>query len=223
MNQEKAASIFFKVAYILLCILVLYSIYTGSLMYEFVFKVLSLLILSFLYLTNSRKINIWYLLVLIFSIISDSFLVFDTDFRLEGTVCLLLNRVFYIIILRDVVFQYPIKRTLCYSIPFLATFGLVFYMIHDFLGDLFYAGLLLGVLSVIMGTLAFLNYLDANRRQNLYFFLGIFIIIISDILMSISTFLGENINYIIFYHSSYFVARYLVYKAMLISKAKSIY
>lgn len=218
MNLDRKLSVFLTVAYIVLSILVLFAIYDNNSSNEFIFKVFSLLTLTFLYLTNSNKINIWYLLVLIFSIISDSLLIFGSDFRLEGTICLLLNRVFYIMIVKDVVYQYSIKRLLSYSVPFFLTFFVIFYMVYDVLGDLFYPSLIFGLISVLIGVLSFINYLDVNKPKNLYFFLGIFIIIISDILMTVATFLDETMSYVIIYHILYYIARYIIYRAMVVDK-----
>lgn len=218
MKQERKISVFLTTAYIVLSVLVLFSIYYDNLTDEFIYKVFSLLSLSFLYLTNSHRINIWYVLILVFSIISDSLLIFGSDFRLEGTVCLLLNRVFYIMIVKNVLYKYSIKRLLSYSIPFFLMFFIVFYMVYDLLGDLFYPSLIFGLISVLLGLLSFLNYLDTTKRQNFYFFLGIFIIIVSDILMTVATFLDESMSYILIYHILYFIARYIIYKAMLVNK-----
>lgn len=107
---------------------------------------------------------------------------------------------------------------LTYSIPFFLTFFVVFYMVYDVLGELFYPSLVFGVISVALGVLSFINYLDVNKPKNLYFFLGIFIIVISDILMTVATFLDETLSYILVYHILYFIARYIIYRAMVVEK-----
>lgn len=216
MNLDKNISLFLKVFYVLLAALALKAIYDVNLMNELFYKVFALLFLSFLYLTNSKKINIWYLLVLIFSIISDSLFVFGADFRLEGTIGLFLNRFFYIMIVKDVLQKYTLRRLFFYSFPFWATFIIIFYLVHDSLGDLFYPSLFFGIISVVMVLLSFLKYLENNRPKNLYYFLGVFLISVSDAIMVIANFLDEEITYILIYHLLYYIARYIIYRSMVV-------
>lgn len=215
MNLEKKLAVFFKVSYILLVVLVLYSIYTENMMYELLYKFFALLFLTFLYLTSSKKINNWYLLILIVSIISDSVFVFGADYRLEGTIALFLNRIFYIMIVKDVLEHYSFKRLFNYSFPFWVTFALIFSLIYDSLGALLYPSLIFGVLSVLMLLFTYLKYLQNNKRQSLHFFLGVFLIAISDVIMVITNFLGENVIYIVIYHTTYYIARYIIYSSMI--------
>lgn len=218
MNSEKKISIFLLIAYIIFTLLVLCSIYKDSLNFELTYKVLALISLAFLYLTNAGRINIWYLLVLASSIVSDALFVFQEDFRLEATILLLLNRIFYIMIIRHVITQFPTKRILSYFIPFIVTFSLIFYGLSDSLGNMFYPVLIFGFISSFLALLSFISFLNKQSNKNFYFFLGIIIILLSDIFMALTTYLNEKVSFIIAYHLFYYVARYLIYKAMVIKK-----
>lgn len=215
MISEKTLSVFFTVLYVVLSLLVLSSIYKNIPVHEFATKIFTLLSLSFFYLTNVKKINIWFVLVMVSCIISDSLLVYGTDFRLEGIIFLLLSRIFYIILLKDVIFQFSKKQLLFYSIPFFITFFLVFYAVSDLLDTLLYPSLIFGLTTVVVGLLSFLNYLYKFNLHSLYFFFGIFLVIISDILMTLSAFLGEKPIYVVIYHVFYYVALYLICLAMI--------
>lgn len=218
MNSEKKLSTFLLVAYAIFALLTLYSIYIDVLTLELGYKVLTLMCLAFLYLTNSDKINIWYLLVLASSIISDALFVFQDDFRFEATVFLLLNRVFYIMIIKHVIFQFSTKRMLSYFIPFIITFSLVFYGLSTSLGKMFYPVLVFGFISCLLALLSFLSLLKKQTDKNFYFFLGVFIVLVSDIFMALTTYLNEKIIFIIVYHIFYYIARYFIYKAMVINR-----
>lgn len=218
LNSEKRLSTFLLIVYVVFALLALYSIYIDILTLELGYKVLTLMCLAFLYLTNSDKINIWYLLVLASSIISDALFVFQDDFRFEATIFLLLNRIFYIMIIKHVIFQFSRKRMLSYFIPFITTFALVFYGLSTSLGNMFYPVLVFGFISCLLALLSFLTLLKKQTNKNFYFFLGIFIILISDIFMALTTYLNEKIIFIIAYHIFYYIARYFIYKSMIISR-----
>lgn len=79
----------------------LFFIDVQELAIEMVLKLCSTFFLCFYYLNNSKRINYWYLTLLLSSMASDSFLVFDAEFLLFGTLLIVLNRVLYIIILRE--------------------------------------------------------------------------------------------------------------------------
>lgn len=217
MNLEKKISTLLTVCYVVSSLLVLLYV-NQNLLYEFVFKVSSLVCLSFLYLIKSNRIHFWYLMVLLFSIVSDSLLVYGNDLILQGAIFLLLSRIAYIIIVKNTVYKHSLKIILKYSIPFLITFLIFFSLVYSKLGNLFYISLGFGFLSIVIGLLSFLDYLDKNTTKSFYFFLGIFMLIIGDVLMTISNFIEEKQTYIIVYHILYYVALYIICSSMIVKK-----
>ncbi len=216
MNPDKNISSFFTVLYVIFSLLTFYPLlFIEDKILELVFKILTLLSLSFLYLNTASKINFWYVLLLLFSIVSDSLYIYDGDFRLPATFLLLCNRVFYIIIIRHVFYKNPLQKLLLYSTPFVLTGGLIYYMVHDNLGDLSLAILAFYILSVILGLTTYVNFLDRNTIATRYYFFGIFLIFIGDALMAVYTFIEQSLVYTICYHTLYFAARYLICRSMI--------
>ncbi|TYP98777.1 YhhN-like protein [Tenacibaculum adriaticum] len=209
---------FYTLLFILTSFLSLFFIDSGDVMIEMVIKLLSLISLSFLYLSRSKKINYWYLLVLLCSIVSDAFLVFDDAFLIIGTLFLLINRVLYIIIARRAFFETEHKTLLLYFLPFFAVFAIVFPQLKSYLGELSYTILIMGLLSTIMALFAFINYLNKMTIKNKFFFLGMLIITIADILIAFNKFIDYKLLYVIFYTILYYIARYLICKAMIVEK-----
>ena len=153
-----------------------------------------------------------------FSIISDTFLVYDNTFLIIGTLFLLVNRVLYIIISRRAFFNTDRKTLFLYFIPFFTVFVLVFPLLKSYLRQLSYTILLMGLLSTIMALFAFINYLNKMTNKNKFFLFGILLIIISDILTAYNKFLDYEFFYVVVYSILYYVARYLICRAMIIDK-----
>lgn len=219
MISEKNISTFLTILYFVFSGLVLFYV-NQNLLYELVFKVSALLSLSFLYVTKSNRINFWYLLVLLFCIVSDSLLVYGNDFILEGTIFLLLSRIAYICIVRKALYCHPLKTIIKYSAPFFITFFIFFSLVYKKLGDLLYPSVVFGFLSIVMCLLSFLNYLDKNTSKSFYFFLGVFVLIIGDVLMTISHFIDEQQTYAyaIIYHTMYYGALFVICNSMIVEK-----
>lgn len=213
---------FFEVAYIILTLLVLYSIYTKTLMFELVVKVLALLIIAFFYLNSKiNRVNWYYIFALSSSLISDSLYVFEDKFMSEATVFLLLNRVFFLLIVKDVLYRYPIKNLLLYSIPFFITFTLIFYQLYGFLDNFLYISMFYGVVTVVLGVFSFLNYLHKSTIENFNFLLGVLLFVASDSLMVITNFLDERTVYIMVYHAIYYIAMFIMCKSVILQKKRT--
>ncbi|WP_348718535.1 lysoplasmalogenase family protein [Tenacibaculum sp. 190130A14a] len=182
-------------------------------------KVTALLSLSFLYLTVSKKINYWYLLLLLSSIASDTFLIFEDSFLLFGVLLLLLNRVLYIIISRRALKDTDIKTLLFYMVPSFGLFIIFYVLLRPYLEEISSSFLLLGLTSATMILFSFLNYLNKMNLRNKYFLLGILLIVVADILIAYNKYLDYNLGYVIVYTSIYYIARYLICRAMILEKS----
>lgn len=208
----------YNAVYFVACFLSLFYIDKNFPFIEMVIKIVALLSLSFLYLTAARKINYWYLLVLLSSIASDSFLIFEDSFLQIGALLLLLNRILYIIISRRALFETDLKTLLGYLIPSFSMFLLVYVLMKPYLAEISYSFFMLGLTSAIMILFSFLNYLNKMNSKNKYFLYGILLIVTADILIAYNKFLDYNLIYVIVYTSIYYLARYLICRAMILEK-----
>ncbi|WP_299108739.1 lysoplasmalogenase family protein [uncultured Tenacibaculum sp.] len=181
-------------------------------------KVFALLSLSFWYLTAAKKINYWYLLLLLSSIASDTFLIFEDSFLIIGVLLLLLNRFLYIIISRRALKETDIKTLLLYLVPSLGMFIIFYVLMKPFLEEISSSFLLLGLTSATMILFSFLNYLNKMNTKNKYFLLGILLIVVADILIAYNKYLDYQLFYVIVYTTIYYVARYLICRAMILEK-----
>lgn len=208
----------YSAIYFITCLLSLFFIDRGFQFAEMTIKVTALLSLSFLYLTVSKKINYWYLLLLLSSIASDTFLIFEDSFLLLGVLLLLLNRFLYIIISRRALKETDIKTLLLYLIPSLGMFIIFYVLMKPYLEEISSSFLLLGLTSATMILFSFLNYLNKMNARNKYFLLGILLIVVADILIAYNKYLDYNLVYVIVYTSMYYLARYLICRAMILEK-----
>ncbi|SEC30681.1 YhhN-like protein [Tenacibaculum sp. MAR_2009_124] len=209
----------FAILYFIASVLSLVFIDNDSII-ELVLKLLSLTFLSFMYLNRSRVINIWYLLVLLFSIASDAFLIFDTDLLFIGSMLLIINRFLYIIIARRAIFQTKLHLLIFYLVLCLLLFVVIYIILRPYLKEILGIFMTMGFSSCVMLLFAYLNYLNRMNRRNKYFLFGLFLIITADVLMIFNKFLDYNILYVIAYTSIYYVARYLICESMIVGKPR---
>ncbi|CAL2104254.1 conserved membrane protein of unknown function [Tenacibaculum sp. 190130A14a] len=209
----------YSTVYFIACFVSFFFIDRGDQLMEMTIKVTALLSLSFLYLTVSKKINYWYLLLLLSSIASDTFLIFEDSFLLFGVLLLLLNRVLYIIISRRALKDTDIKTLLFYMVPSFGLFIIFYVLLRPYLEEISSSFLLLGLTSATMILFSFLNYLNKMNLRNKYFLLGILLIVVADILIAYNKYLDYNLGYVIVYTSIYYIARYLICRAMILEKS----
>ncbi|MGB1042393.1 MAG: lysoplasmalogenase family protein [Tenacibaculum sp.] len=208
----------YSVAYFLACLLSLFFIDKNTSVIEMVIKIISLVFLSFLYLSVTKKINYWYLLVLMNSIASDAFLIFDNDFLIVGMLLLLANRFIYIILSRKALVETKLKILLYYLLPGSFLFVIIFLLLKPYLSGVSNTFILLGFSSALMIGFSFLNYLNNMTKDNKYFLLGILLIVTADILIAYNKFLDYRIFVVLLYTAMYYVARYLICLAMIKEK-----
>lgn len=209
-NDKLALTIF----YVVTSIIVLYTIAIEDVHLESIFKLISLVALSFLYVSSSKKINFSYVTILLISIISDVLLAYNSEAVVSGAVLLIINRILYVIIVKDEVLKVPVKILLFYSLPFLVSFLLLFFMLID--SEYSAVILIYGIFSVVMAVFAFVNYINTKHIENLWYFIAIFMIIVADALVAISTFQDYKVTYVVIYTFLYVIARYLICKAMIL-------
>ncbi|WP_370642798.1 lysoplasmalogenase family protein [Tenacibaculum sp. Cn5-46] len=205
----------YSVAYFLACIVSLFFIDTGNSITEMIIKIFSLMFLSFLYLSSSKKINYFYLLILMNSIASDTFLIFDDAFMMLGIYLLLANRFLYIILSRRALFKTKPKMLLIYVIPSLLLFTTIFVLLKPYLQEISVSFILLGITSAIIIGLSFFNYLNEMNKRSKFFLFGVLLIVTADVLIAFNKFLDYNIIYVIVYTTMYYVARYLICVSMI--------
>lgn len=209
----------YSILYFLTSLLSMFFIDNDAIL-ELVLKLLSLTFLSFLYLSTSKKINYWYVLVLLSSMASDTSLIFDSDLLVVGTVLLIVNRILYIIISRRALFITNLKTLTFYFVICLLVFVVIYILLKPYLQEISYIFISLGITSAIMILFAFLNYLNKMNTKNKLFLFGLFLIITGDILMAFNKFLDYRMAYVITYTIIYYLARYLICESMIVNKLK---
>ena len=200
----------FSIAYAIACITSLFFIDVDKSINELILKIVSLLFLSFLYLNSSQKINYFYILILMSSIVSDALLIFDEDFLKAGALLLLLNRVLYFILAKKSMLKTTIKSLLTYLVPGFIIFLIISYLLKPYLVEISFSVFFISLLDAIVIGLTFFNFLNKMTRNNLFFFLGIFLITTADFLMAYNKFVDYQLFIVIIYTVMYYRARYLI-------------
>lgn len=205
----------FSIAYAIACITSLFFIDVDKSINELILKIVSLLFLSFLYLNSSQKINYFYILILMSSIVSDALLIFDEDFLKAGVLLLLLNRVLYFILAKKSMLKTTIKSLLTYLVPGFIIFLIISYLLKPYLVEISFSVFFISLLDAIVIGLTFFNFLNKMTRNNLFFFLGIFLITTADFLMAYNKFVDYQLFIVVIYTVMYYIARYLICYTMI--------
>ncbi|MBA6157009.1 hypothetical protein H3Z83_10815 [Tenacibaculum sp. S7007] len=206
---------FYSIAYFVACLVSLFFIDVNASITEMIVKISALIFLSFLYLSSTKTINYFYLFVLMNSIASDTFLIFDDDFLMLGTILLLANRILYIIISRRALSDINPKNSLSYLLPSLLLFVIIYELLKPYLQQISLSFLLIGISSAIVIGLSFMNYMNNMNEKNKLFFFGMLLIVTADVLIAINKFLDYHLAYVIIYTSMYYVARYFICQSMI--------
>ncbi len=183
---------------------------------EFIIKLVALFSLSFLYLETTKKVNYTYVLILLLSILSDSLFVFEETFYYPALFLLIINRFLYIVIIRRSVLSKISPQFFFYALPFVLTFIMIYTLLYDYIVRIQISVLVMGILSIVLVFFTFLNLLNKNNKKARYFFLGTTLMPFADVLMAISSYIDEHLTYVIIYHFLYYIARYSIYKSMVL-------
>lgn len=185
---------------------------------ELTFKLASIISLLLLYLKKTKKISVWYILILVFSCFYTFFLIYDADFIAYGTFLMVVNRAIYVIIALKLMSVINYKKITIYLLTFLIPVVVIFPQFKSHLEGLSSPILAIGLLSALMCALAFTNYLKKMNTQNKLFLFGLLLLVIADILITINRFIDYKFYFVIIYTSMYYLARYLICNAMINEK-----
>ena len=208
----------YNVIYFLTCFLSMMFIDNDKSIIEMGLKILTLVVMSFMYLTYATKINYWYLLILMFCIATDALFIFDQEFLNEGALLVVLTRFTYLIILRKTILSAKLEAILSYLIPSTFVFVILSYLFYPYVEDMLMSLFIICFLNLMIIGVSFYKYLNKMTRDNLYFMLGIILIGSSDFLIAFNKYLDYQLYYVITYTVMYYIARYLICIAMINEK-----
>ncbi len=221
MNSNKQYFIVFSTIYAifssLIITLILIEDHTNSTL-EIIFKISALMSLAFLYLNRVQNVNFYYIGVILISIIDDSLMTFENLYLDLIMVLLVLEKVLYTLIIKDIFKKYSLAKIVLYTMPHFITGSIIFFFFSNIIG-VFDIQLFLAYIFIVgIGGLTFVNVIDKNTLKSRLLFFGVFLMSIGDILIALSLFIGRNVSYLIAYYIMYFVGRYLICNAMFFKK-----
>ena len=208
----------YSTVYFIACFISLFFIDVGTSLEEMVVKLTSLVFLAFLYISVSKKINYWYIVILMCSIGSDSFFIFDPDFLTEGLALVIVERVLYFIILRKTLSKIEMDSVKKYVIPGIFVFIMSSYLLSPYVENMLIAFFIICFLNLGLIGVAFFHLIQKNDRQNLQFFLGVFFIGAADFLQAFNKYLEYSLFLVITYTVIYYIARYFICVAIIDKK-----
>ena len=189
--------------------------------FELIFKLGADISLLVFYLASTKKINKWYLFVLIdyclmaYFLIYDGTLLFGVDYLLIGTFLMIFNRIFYIAVPLKSIYKIQKKKLFTYSLLFFIPAFVALPLIISFLNQFSIFAIIIGVLSALMCSFAFLRNLTFNSSKNAMFFIALLILAIADFLIVYNKFILYDIFIVITYSTLYYLSRYLICKSLI--------
>ncbi len=203
--------------YVLFSIGIIYLLYNHTVdkTLEIIFKVIALMALSFLYLQKVKRVNFYFITILLINIVTDVLLTFESAYINQAISLLLINKLLYLLMLSDVFRKNSTVTILLYTLPHFITGTVIFYFLNNELEVFNLYIFLVYVALVVLGGITFINVITKNSLKSVLYFIGIFLISIAEVIMAISLFVGRNIWYIIMYYAISFVARFIMYRAII--------
>jgi len=207
-----------KLVYVIIATLSLFFIDNGNSIIELLIKLTSIFILFFYYITKTKAINYYYVLVMLLSCFVSSFLIYDITYLLLGASLMFANRILYVLISRKAMRKVNYKMLVTFFLIFLIPVVVIYPQLKTNLGQLTYPVLGIALTSVIMCSFAFVNYFTKMIIKNKFYVFGMLLFVFADTLMVYNSFINYNIIYVIIYTSVYYLARYLVCESLIVEK-----
>ena len=181
----------------------------------FATKPMIMITLIVLYVAGTSRFRFLYFFGMVFSLIGDVLLDFDDWFFMYGLIAFLLAHVCYIAVSSKFLPKISALKVLIHSLPFLAIYGTLLYIIYPNLGGLLIPVIVYGVVISTFGIIAFLVYTQNKSKENLWLFLGAFIFIISDSILALNKFHESSEFLSLAIMITYIFAQYLICRAMI--------
>lgn len=184
---------------------------------EIVFKPLIMISLGLLYFISVKKIDFWFVSALFFSLLGDIFLLNKQNYFVFGLASFLITHIIYLKISVGFLQKQLTYKIILASVPFIALFIWILYLIFNNLKNLLIPVLSYGIVLVAFGTSALLNYLQKKMPISTNLLLGALLFIASDSLIALNNFYLPkhlfSILLILFYMSSqYFICKAMINK-----------
>jgi len=198
---------------------------------EFTCKIFSIVSLLCYYINSTHKINNYYLAVLIIScafpylFLNKSTSISEMVFLYIGSGLIAINKILYSIISLNSIRKQNLKLTLNHIIIlliYIAPIFIILPLIESFLKDFLVTAILIGIISSLMCYLSFLKFLSSTTKGNLFFLIGLTLLVVVEIFYVYNKFVSKNIYIILSYQLTTFIARLLICEAMIDRKQKSL-
>lgn len=202
------------VFFVLASLTEIYAVFFENIALEKIVKPFIIISLFFLYIFKAEKINPFYLMALFFLFFGDFILLYD-DLFLTGVTCFLVAYLIYTKITLDFLKKVSLPKLLLPLFFFLAFLMVVIWFIKANIGNFYVLFILYGLVICVFTTLAYFNNLEKPNRTNLLFFLGAFLIAVTNIFISLNRFGGHIILNKAVTMLLYILSQYLICIAMI--------
>lgn len=201
--------------YWLTCVFQVFSVFHYNFIIKFLSKPLGIPSLITCYLLLVKKVNNTYLVALVLSFIGGYITSMNKVYFPFALIVFLIVHILYAVLLSKYVANIGKRKILIVSIPFFSLLIIIVYLLYPYLGKKLIPVILYGISSVAMGTLAFVNYLTKRSKENLWWFLGVFIFIVADCISVVQNNRYQSRFFEVVIILSYFTAQFLIFESVI--------
>lgn len=188
----------FTVIYVLLCLFVMNLLFEDNKTLQLYCKPFIPITLFLFYFFSVKKINYYYVLMLISILIGHLFMIFPQKYFI---ICLCSYLAFHLLATSLVYKKFLVKKSsfnvFTFSLPFFMSFLTIFLLIYKNLSDDLIPVFLFGTVAAVNGAVVLLNYSQKQNITNYLIFIGLFTVIAADASVSIYKYSETDI---IFYY-----------------------
>ncbi len=210
MNKTLQTKLFFILFFLIVTVDSL-GIVLNEMILRYIFKPLISLSLMALYLVMTAKVNLFYIVALIFAFVADVLLLNSSnEFFMLALGSFLLMHLSYLIIITADIYNYNTKKLSVILVPFLIVLVLVIVFTSQGIKEFLWPIIVYGLIVCAFGALSFYHYLERKSDTSLMIFFGAFFFIISNGMSAIEKFRLENRDLAVGIMFTYTLAQLLI-------------
>ena len=203
--------------------------YTDNQINEFSSELIGVVSLICFYINSTKNINKLYLTVLIIScifpylFIHNSSIIFNVELLYIATLLIAINKVLYSIIAIQSIPKINKKNSAIYMIIlaiYVSPILIIIPFIGSFLENFLLPVIIVSIIDALMCYFAFLKLYLNPSKKNIFYLIGLTLLVIVDFLFVYDKFISSNIIIVMAFSSMTYISRFLICMAMIEDKKK---
>lgn len=204
--------------FILVSLVDIVAIILGNPLWQTLSKPLIIPSLMLYYLVSAERVDRLYLIALFFSFVGDVLLLDKNNLFLFGIGAFLITQLLYVFIFYRGLGRTTTAMKFRAALPFTIFYMALISILKPGLGEFIIPVCIYGIAISIFGSVTYLKYLDKKSTGTLGLLFGAILFIISDSMIALHKFHGEQDLFPVAIMATYILAQFLIARFMLTSE-----